>query len=274
MPKMNVNGVNLHYEIQGKGPSLILISGFTCDSNFWSLVLPQLKKYFQVITFDNRGVGQSDCPDIPYSIEMMAEDTFRLAERLDLKKPHVLGHSMGGAIAQVLAYQHRDFFNRFAICNSLIKLSPVTAQCLIFQQHLQEGGSSRQLLCEGMLPWVYSSDFLKNSSNGRRVIEAHLKNPRPQTLTGYKRQLEALINFDSSGWLQHIEAPILVLNGMEDLLCPHDSERLAQGIVGSKFINFPRAGHAPMIEEPEEFCNFITLFFKIEDQLEQFNRLA
>jgi 3-oxoadipate enol-lactonase len=267
MPKLNVNGINLYYELHGKGHPLVLIAGFTCDTLLWKPILPELQKHFKVLIFDNRGAGQSDCPDISYSIEMMAQDTLELVERLDLKRPHVLGHSMGGCIAQMLAYHHPNRFERFAICNSLIKFNPVSSYYQTFLLHLRQEGVSPRLLLEAIFPWIFSSDFLQNHQKVQQAIEESLSNPHPQSLIGFKRQLEALISFDSSLWFHQIGAPTLIINGMEDILCPHDSEKLAKGIVGAKLINFPRMGHLPLIEEPEEFSNFIIHFFKMQESI-------
>lgn len=267
MPKLNVNGINLYYEIHGSGIPLVLITGFNCNSSLWNSILPELQKHFQVLIFDNRGSGQSDSPDISYSIEMMAQDALELIERLKLKKPHVLGHSMGGCIAQMLAYHHPHRFERFAISNSLIKFNPVSTQFQRFMLNLREEKVSPRLCLEGMLPWIFSSDFLQNPQNIQETIETSLQDPYPQSFIGFKRQLEALLGFDSTSWYHQIENPTLIINGMEDILCPYDSEKLAKGIPGAKLISFPRMGHLPMIEEPEEFCNFIIHFFKMQKSL-------
>lgn len=265
MPKVNVNGINIYYELHGSGHPLVLIAGFTCNSQIWSLLLPELKKRFQVLIFDNRGAGQSDCPDVSYSIETMAQDTIGLIEKLGLKQPHVVGHSMGGCIAQILAYQNPSLFHRFAICNSLIKLNPASAMEFTFQLHLREMKISPKILLEGIFPWIYSNEFLEDSQKVKQAMEAALRDPHPQSIVGYRRQLEALKQFDSSSWLHNINAPTLIINGMEDILCPHDSEKLAKGIKGAKLINFPQMGHVPLIEESEEFNNFLIHFFHMEE---------
>ncbi|MEW6426296.1 MAG: alpha/beta hydrolase, partial [Bacillota bacterium] len=72
--KINVNGINLYCEIHGSGEPLLLIEGFGYSSWMWYRQVPELSKHYQLIVFDNRGVGESDKPDVPYSIEMMADD--------------------------------------------------------------------------------------------------------------------------------------------------------------------------------------------------------
>jgi len=265
MPKINVNGADLYYELHGSGDPLILIAGFNTDSLFWRPILPLLQKHFRVLVFDHRGAGKSDCPDIPYSIEMLAQDVLKLSDLLDLKRPHVLGHSMGGCVAQMLAYQHFELFDRFAICNSFIKFNPISTHVVKFLFHLLQEGISLRNRIEGSLPWIFSTDFLQSPHKIEGAINHGLKNPHPITLTGYKRQLEALLGFDSNEWFHQIEAPTLIINGMEDILCPYDSEKLAKRIRGAKLFNFPHMGHVPMIEEPKEFSRLVMHFFGMHD---------
>ena len=75
MPKIQVGDVNLNYDVAGKGEPLLLIMGLGASSALWDPELvTELARTFRVITFDNRGTGQSDKPDAPYSIEMFADD--------------------------------------------------------------------------------------------------------------------------------------------------------------------------------------------------------
>src|SRR5579884_1186018 len=99
MPTVQANGINVYYEIHGVGEPLLLISGLASDHTFYRWVLPQLAARYQVIVFDNRGEGYTDKPNIPYSIDMMADDTAGLLHALGIARAHVLGTSMGGRIA-------------------------------------------------------------------------------------------------------------------------------------------------------------------------------
>jgi len=92
MPKIQVNKIDLFYDIQGTGEPL-LIAGFNSDSSSWSAMMPALVKHYQTIRLDNRGVGQSSAPDSP-SIKQMAADAAALLDYLH-SPAHVVGHSMG-----------------------------------------------------------------------------------------------------------------------------------------------------------------------------------
>ncbi|OJV09288.1 MAG: hypothetical protein BGO14_02855 [Chlamydiales bacterium 38-26] len=96
MPKFTCNEIEIYYEIHGEGYPLVLIAGLGCDMSIWDPILDLLKRHFKIIIFDNRGVGRSSSPSQPYTISDMALDTWNLIAKLELHKPHVLGHSMGG----------------------------------------------------------------------------------------------------------------------------------------------------------------------------------
>ena len=106
MPTVHVNGINLVYETHGSGDPLVLISGIGYDRWQWHKMVPGLAGHFTVITFDNRGVGQTDKPVRPYTAQMLADDTAGLIQALGYQCAHVMGHSMGGFVAQALALNH------------------------------------------------------------------------------------------------------------------------------------------------------------------------
>src|SRR3984957_7065819 len=108
MPKIQVCDVNLNYDIAGKGEPLLMIMGLGASSAAWDPeLITDLARSLRVITFDNRGTGQSDKPDAPYSIEMFADDAAGVLDKLDIARAHIFGVSMGGMIAQEFALRHR-----------------------------------------------------------------------------------------------------------------------------------------------------------------------
>jgi 3-oxoadipate enol-lactonase len=260
--KLKVNGENLYYEMHGEGKPLVLIAGLTCDTTFWRPIIYRLSHHFQVLIFDNRGVGQSDSPDEPYYIEDMAKDTVCLIKALELENPHILGHSMGGAIAQTIAHKHPDLIDKLIISNSLIKLNSAARlmeQSLI---NFYKDNVDRKKIIEAQIPWIFSSDFLQDEKTVEGLINYELTRPHPQTFIGFKRQVEALFQFDSSKWYQKIPHTTLVIGCDEDILCPHDSETLGKNIPRAHYVNFHKVGHAPSIEKPKEFNQAILEFLK------------
>jgi pimeloyl-ACP methyl ester carboxylesterase len=110
MPKIKANGIDLYYEIHGRGDPLVLIMGLRRNAEWWYCQVPTLSKHFQVVVFDNRGAGRSDQPAMDYSIPLFADYTAALMKALGLSSAHVLGISMGGYIAQELAINCRKWF--------------------------------------------------------------------------------------------------------------------------------------------------------------------
>ena len=108
MPKVRVGDIEMYYAEAGSGEPLLLIMGFGGDHLAWAFQVPTLAQRHRVIAFDNRGAGQTDAPDHPYTTRMMADDACGLLDALNIDRAHVIGVSMGGMIAQELALNHPD----------------------------------------------------------------------------------------------------------------------------------------------------------------------
>jgi pimeloyl-ACP methyl ester carboxylesterase len=109
---VRINGINIAFRLQGDGPPLVLIMGYRLSSVAWPVKLVEaLAKNFTVITFDNRGTGQSDKPLNGYALANMARDVAGLLDEIGIESTYVLGYSMGGAIAQEFT---RQFAHRVA----------------------------------------------------------------------------------------------------------------------------------------------------------------
>ncbi|MDP8313931.1 MAG: alpha/beta hydrolase [Candidatus Celaenobacter antarcticus] len=99
MPSTIVNGIDLYYEIHGKGEPLMLIAGLASDSQSWQPIMEDLSRNYRVITPDNRGVGRTKPSDINISIQKITDDCISLVRHLGLSSVNMLGHSMGGFVA-------------------------------------------------------------------------------------------------------------------------------------------------------------------------------
>jgi 3-oxoadipate enol-lactonase len=268
MPKVRVNNQEIYYELHGNGKPIVLISGFTADNKFWSSVFQELSKHNQVLIFDNRCVGLSECQDKPFTIEDMAKDTMDLIDHLGLKKPTIIGHSMGGAIAQVIAHHFPQKIDKIVLSNSLIKFNKVseTIQRGFLELRKQNVDPHTQIWMD--LPWLLSNEFLSNHKSVNSFIELVMNNPHPQSDIGFIRQLEALSAFDSSAWVRKIKVPTLVIAGDEDILCPKDSIALSHTIPNAKLVNFLHQAHLIPIEKPKKFVSTVVHFLKGERVLE------
>ncbi len=104
-----IDGLKLAYICQGKGFPIIFIHGYGGNKEFWSPQIIDISKFFKTIAFDIRGTGESDRPNIPYTMNMLADDVLGLMTYLDITKAHIIGRSFGGMIAQnfVLKYPQK-----------------------------------------------------------------------------------------------------------------------------------------------------------------------
>jgi len=262
MAKAVINGIELYYEVHGSGDPVVLIAGLACDSTLWSGILNDLSKHFKVVIFDNRDVGQSQYVNQNYTIEDMVQDTLGLIEHLQLEKPCIVGHSMGGTIAQTIAYKYPSKIKKVVIANSLIKFNARSVAVEKLLASLSKIPIPRKYLLKFSMPWIFSKDFLGNAEAVQKFTEVALNFPFPQKPVGFSRQISALFKFDSRSWFKEIQIPTLVIAGEEDILCPKDSSKLAEGIKGAEYVNFLEMGHVPVLEIPHEFSHHIIQFLK------------
>ena len=109
MPTVDAGGTELHYARAGEGEPLLLIQDMSATHLAWGRpFLAELEKSFDCIVFDNRGMGLSGEAELPFTIADLAADAHGLLDALEIESAHVLGISMGGAIAQELALAHPD----------------------------------------------------------------------------------------------------------------------------------------------------------------------
>ena len=110
MPRIAVGEGSLYYERQGIGFPVLFISGLTGFASFWHDQVAAFAKQFEVITHDHRGIGQSDPSRVGFTVDRMAADVIALMDALQIERAHVVGHSTGGAMAQILAIEHPKRF--------------------------------------------------------------------------------------------------------------------------------------------------------------------
>src|SRR5437867_13102392 len=103
MPTVSIGDAEIYYEEAGQGEPLMLVPGLSGQGSFWSQQVEAFKRDFRVIVHDHRGAGRSAHSAIKYSVEQMADDALRLMSALGIARAHLVGHSTGGAIGQVIA---------------------------------------------------------------------------------------------------------------------------------------------------------------------------
>ena len=103
-----INGLRLSYQIYGTGFPIIFIHGYGAKKEIWKTQVADIRKKFQAITFDIRGTGESDRPNIPYTMKLLADDVKGLMDFIGLERVHLIGRSFGGMIAQHFVLQYPE----------------------------------------------------------------------------------------------------------------------------------------------------------------------
>ncbi|MBU7583014.1 MAG: alpha/beta hydrolase [Nostoc sp. TH1S01] len=264
MPKVQVNGIEIFYEVKGTGEPLLLIAGFMCDRSYWSLLLPHLISQYQVIRFDNRGIGQSSIPNSPYSTQQMAQDAAALLDILGIKQAHIIGHSMGGQIAQELALLYPEKVKSLILLASLAKGNE-RFNSLVETWGDIAGKIDLKLYEKLVLPWIFTENFYAISDMIDQLIEWVINYPFAPTTHGIYHQSRAVINHDTADRIYNIHSPTLVMVGKQDILTPVAfSEQLVQNIPQAELQVIEHGGHGFLIESTEivaqAILNFLAKF--------------
>ena len=265
MPKIKTNNIELYYEIHGAGQPLVLISGLGYPLWQWHKMVPFLAEHFQVITFDNRGVGQSDKPAGPYTAQLLAADTAGLLDTLGVEKAIIAGHSMGGFVAQAMALDFPQKVAKLILCSTNFggpHHVPVTSEAM---KVLTDVTSDALTRFKNGLSVSTAPDW---SENNPEMIEEWVKwrvanpiDPAPyqaQMAIGFGLMPEAAA-FENK--LPRLNVPTLILFGAHDkVVPPENASLLAEKISGSKIVILPNAGHFFPIEVAEAASRTITDF--------------
>jgi pimeloyl-ACP methyl ester carboxylesterase len=261
MPTIDVNGQSLYYEVHGEGEPLLCVMGLSADTLAWMLQVPTFSASYRTVIFDNRDVGQSSMANGPYEIADMAQDALALADALELDSFHLVGLSMGGAIAQemALAAPHRVRTLTLAVTFPAggawaRKLSEVWAERVT--KVSREGHVDELMLLN------FSEAFYENEQGVAWVRGMMLQHPHPQPPEAFIRQLEACGRHDARERLRSLDLPTHVIGGEYDILVPvWKSRELAELIPGAKLTVLPRAPHGANVERAEEFNSSVLGFF-------------
>jgi pimeloyl-ACP methyl ester carboxylesterase len=254
MPHVRVGDIQMHYVEAGAGEPVVLVMGLGGDHLAWGFQIPVLAASYRVIAFDNRGAGQTDQPDAPYTIRGMARDTVGLLDGLGIERAHVVGVSMGGMIAQEMALNHPERVRSLQIHCSLAR-PDAYMRALVEAWRVVRTELSREASLRALALWFFAADtWAARPDFVEMTIQMSLTNPYPQSLTGFLRQTDAILGHDTLDRLETIRCPTLVSVGVEDILVPPRFAReIAARIRGAELVTIPDAGHLYFMEAADAF---------------------
>lgn len=263
MPYVISQGVTLHYQEHGTGPALLLLAGLACHQQTWSLMLKSLAADFRVILLDNRGVGQSTQQCGPYTLDTMAQDVVHLLDHLKLDQAAIVGHSMGGMIAQALAHHWPERVQSLLLAATAARLPMHAAMQLMTSVKLLKSPLSLELLINNTLPWMYADTFLADRQRVLEEVQAIAHDPNPQSPAAYAEQAQALVAFDYTNVVDSHPPRTLILTGANDVLIPETFTRqqLQQRFTHAEWVSLADCAHMPQREQPALMAQWIRDFF-------------
>lgn len=252
-----IDAVELAYGEAGHGPPLALIHGLGSSRNDWLLQLPALTERYRTVAPDLRGHGLSPKPAGPYRIGQMAADVALLLLRLNARPAHVLGISLGGAVAQQLALDHPELVRSLILVNTAPRF--ISGQ---WRQRLMGARRVANVYLHGMdqvAEDVARSLFPLLDQTALR-LEA-VERIRANDLKAYRACLWAIARFDVTDLLPLIGCPTLIVAGDRDATVPLASKRLlAERISDSRLEIVANSGHATPVDQPEAFNRLVLDF--------------
>lgn len=242
MPRISVGDGQLYYERHGAGYPVFLITGLTGYAEYWRDQIPAFARFYDVIVHDHRGVGQSDPAPGAFTIERLAADVVGLMNALEVEKAHVVGHSAGGAVAQVLAAEHPQRLASIVIAASWTKADAYLRRLFgLRKELLLRLGPATYVQANSLL--LYPAAYVSRNNEKLRQLEARslATFPSPETVMS---RIDAILAFDRTADLGRFRTPTLVIAAQDDLVTPaYFSEELARRIPGAEAKFFAQGGH-------------------------------
>jgi len=263
MPKTTVNDIEMYYEIQGEGDPLLLIAGIGQDHHTWGLMAPRLQAHVQLILPDNRGVGQTDMPNMTYTVELMADDFLALLDALEIDSAHVVGHSLGAAIGFEMGRDHPERVRKVVMMSGLYPGPKVAMPSPEAMEVLTDrSGEPEDLVKRGTRIATAPGFEERQPELFAMLVQAGLNRTQPPTI--YQRQSTAGGLYVQEDHLDDgFDPPLLLVYGESDVVAPPDNgERIQDELLDAEMVLIPDAGHFLHVEQPAAVSDAIIEFLE------------
>ena len=255
-------GIEVYYEIAGRGPPLLLIMGTAADHSTWDLQVEAYKDHFTVITYDARGTGQSTRPvdKDDYSMGILADDAAALLDTIGIDGTHVSGLSLGSATAQELAINYRDLVKTLQLHCTWGRSDEWFIR-MIETNELPVLHDDLALYIRTALLWVASPAFINEQPEDVEAFETAfiVDNPHPPSREGMIGHFHADKTHDALDRLDQIDVPTLITSGEVDWQVPtRYGLQVQERIRGATMHIFrgPHSSHIAFHEMADEWNEF------------------
>jgi 3-oxoadipate enol-lactonase len=240
----------------GHGPPLVMLHPVAASGRIWWQHIPRLAQRFRVLAVDLPGHGQSPKTEASLSLEGMSAELCQALQALNLLRVHLVGLSLGGMVAQMLAVDHPSSVSSLTLCDTLCRVGPPQAQVLEERARaVEEGGMSA--LVKSILERWFSPGFSAERPDVVAKVEKLLLAADPVVNAQTWR---AIARLNVADRLPNLHLPALVINGsLDNSIPPGEGERLA-GLLGARLVELPSCAHMAPLEEPERFMDLLEPF--------------
>jgi len=259
MPKVAVSDGEIHYEETGQGSPLIFVSGLNGVGRYWQPQVPAFRERFRVITYDQRGTGESDRQQREFSVDQMALELSQLMDKLGIDRAHIVGLSTGGAIGQTLAIEQPGRVDRLVLCSTWTHCDPWFRRLFEARRTLyQQAGAELHAMFHPL--FLYSPDYVN-------AHDAEIDEERRRNVAGASPvevsvgRIDALLAFDRRAGLARIKSPVLILASENDFITPsYHAEALKLAISGARLEILDGGGHSISKTRSSEFNRLVLEF--------------
>ncbi len=266
MPKkICLRDVKFNYKMFGEGEKILFINGLSADLTIWSMQIADLAKDHCLILFDNRGTGLSEKNSGPYSMKALADDVSQLLKKMEIPSVHLVGHSMGGLIAQQVALRHPAMVKSLILAATFL-VAPKMGQLTFYllPEILEYVGIEAYL--DLVISQNYTHQYIENNYRKitlmRQLLINHLRQVPIDTKV-QRKMIQGILGHNTEDQAEKIDIPTLVLVGAQDVIFPpYKSEALAKKIPNSQLEIIESCGHNLMQEQSKEFNRRIRSFVK------------
>mgnify|MGYP003625900618 CR=1 FL=1 len=252
MPKANIGTGEIHYDIHGEGPPLMLVAGLGGTADYWNPQIEAFAKDYTVIVHDHRGTGQSTHSEIDYSVDQMADDLLALMDVLKVDQAHIVGHSTGAAMALIIAVKAPERLASAVVYAGWTKSDPQLRRCFDVRRALLRG-SGVQAYARATPLFLFPPWFIRDHGDAMLEGEDKAVAALPSAAIMESR-MDAVLAFDCTDYVGRVNIPSLVLCATDDFLTPeYYSRELADLIPGAELNILETGAHAVSVTRPDLF---------------------
>ncbi|MGI6448174.1 MAG: alpha/beta fold hydrolase [Methanobrevibacter boviskoreani] len=261
MSKTEVNSININYEIKGEGYPVVLIHGLAEDLHYWKYISNYLKDYFKVVSIDLRGHGKSDSGEDTISIELFADDIYKLLEKLDINQANIIGYSLGGQVAIESVIKHPGLYNKLVLVSTFSQIEDEMKET--FKRMYDSSAVDYELFFDTIIQYILPDDMLIQYRDRLNQSKKELKNSKD--INFIHNTLYSCSIFNATDELEKIQNDTLILYGKDDQIIPKKAtDRLSNNIKNSRVVEFENTKHNVLIKR-----NFDKAKVIIKDFLEE-----